>query len=152
MDICAKSERCTSDLRRALYRWGVEPAAHDEIIEKLTSEKFVDDARYAAAYVREKSGLNSWGEYKIKAGLKAKCIPQAVITEAMSQIDSTKNSEKIESRLLRKLRTVKYKDSRDLRGKLLRYGLGLGFGYSEVAEAVERICKELIAGDEESDF
>ena len=51
MNLCAKSEKCTSDARKALYRWRVDPSAHESIIRKLTEQKFIDDTRYAAAYV-----------------------------------------------------------------------------------------------------
>ena len=40
MNLCAKSEKCTSDARKALYRWGVDPSAHESIIRKLTEQKF----------------------------------------------------------------------------------------------------------------
>lgn len=139
MDQCAKSEKCVFDARQALYRWGVEPPEHDAIIQRLVGEKFIDEERYACAYVREKSNLNRWGKHKITASLRAKRIPENIISIALEQIDSEKDTAKLEQHLLRKLRTVKYKDSYDLKGKLLRYGIGLGFDYTEVASAVDKL-------------
>lgn len=34
MNLCAKSEKCTSDAWKALYRWGVDPSAHESIIRE----------------------------------------------------------------------------------------------------------------------
>ncbi|MFR4026527.1 MAG: RecX family transcriptional regulator [Alistipes indistinctus] len=46
------------------------PSAHESIIRKLTEQKFIDDTRYAAAYVREKATLSRWGSGKIRSGLR----------------------------------------------------------------------------------
>ena len=54
MASCARSERCISDVRRSLYRWRMEAADCETIIARLVKERFVDERRYAAAYVREK--------------------------------------------------------------------------------------------------
>lgn len=139
MEQCAKSEKCIFDVRQALYRWGVEPDEHDGIIERLSAEKFIDEERYASAYVREKSNLNRWGRHKIRASLRAKRIPENIIETALGQIESGNDAGKLERHLCRKLRTVKYRDHYDLKIKLLRYGTGLGFDYSEVMSAVERL-------------
>ena len=137
MNLCAKSEKCTSDARKALYRWGVDPSAHESIIRKLTEQKFIDDTRYAAAYVREKATLSRWGSYKIRSGLRTKQISEETIAEAVAQLDAHDMSGKLEEQLRRKMRTVKAKNSYDLRTKLLRYGAGLGFDFSEVNDLVD---------------
>lgn len=96
MNLCAKSEKCTSDARKALYRWGVDPSAHESIIRKLTEQKFIDDTRYAAAYVREKATLSRWGSYKIRSGLRTKQISEETIAEAVAQLDAHDMSGKLE--------------------------------------------------------
>ena len=76
MNVCAKSERAISDVRRSLTRWGVAPEQHQPIIDRLVRERFIDEVRYAEAYVREKLNLSRWGVRKIRAALKAKRIPE----------------------------------------------------------------------------
>ena len=83
MNRCAKSETCTADARKALYRWQIPAEAHQSIIDQLTSLKFIDDSRYATAYVREKASLSRWGEYKIRAGLRNKQIDEETINAAL---------------------------------------------------------------------
>ena len=149
MNMCAKSEKCTSDARKALYRWGVEPSAHESVIRELTEQKFIDDTRYAAAYVREKATLSRWGSYKIRAGLRTKQISEETIAEVLAQLDAHDISGKLEEQLRRKMRTVKAKSSYDLRTKLLRYGAGLGFDFSEVNDLVERLVQHTDAVDDD---
>ena len=86
MNVCAKSERAISDVRRSLTRWGVAPEQHQPIIDRLVRERFIDEARYAEAYVREKLNLSRWGVRKIRAALKAKRIPEQTIDAAGLEI------------------------------------------------------------------
>ena len=66
---------------------------------------------------------------------------QETIAEAVAQLDAHDMSGKLEEQLRRKMRTVKAKNSYDLRTKLLRYGAGLGFDFSEVNDLVERLVQ-----------
>jgi regulatory protein len=49
--------------------------------------------------------------------------------------------ETLERRLLRKLPTIKAANDFDLRGKLLRYALGLGYDYDLVVEVIDAVTK-----------
>ncbi len=100
---CAKSERCISDIRRSLYRWRMNKEDYDPIIERLVREKFVDEERYARAYVREKMNCSGWGRRKIELGLRAKGIPKETIEEALRQIEPERQTEKLELLLYRRL-------------------------------------------------
>lgn len=146
MNRCAKAELSVSDARRSLYRWGVEPAEQQPVIDTLLKQRFIDESRYAAAYVREKARLNRWGVHKIRTGLRSKQIPEEIIAEALGQLDEMDMGGKLEEILKRKLRTAKAKNAYELRGKLLHYGTAQGFDYSEVSDLVERL---VAASDDE---
>lgn len=149
MNRCAKSETCTSDARKALYRWQVPVESHQTILDQLTAQKFIDDSRYAAAYVREKATLSRWGSYKIRAALRAKQIDEETVNEALAQLEEHDMAGKLEEQLRRKLRTVKAKNAYDLKNKLLRYGVGLGFDFSDVSDQIEQLIRESGYPDEE---
>lgn len=149
MNRCAKSETCTSDARKALYRWQVPVESHQTILDQLTAQKFIDDSRYAAAYVREKATLSRWGSYKIRAALRAKQIDEETVNEALAQLEEHDMTGKLEEQLRRKLRTIKAKNAYDLKNKLLRYGVGLGFDFSDVSDQIEQLIRESGYPDEE---
>ena len=71
---CAMSEHCTDDVCRKLEQWGVPLAEFDSILEHLKKEKYVDDRRYAIAFVRDKYRFNQWGRIKIAQSLRMKQI------------------------------------------------------------------------------
>lgn len=142
MDRCAKCETATGDALRTLARWGIEPTEQQCILQKLIEEGYIDNRRYAAAFVREKMNLSRWGRYKIEAALRMKRVDKEAIAEAMTQVEPDALQAKLEDQLRRKLRSVKAKNAYDLRGKLLRFGTSLGFDYSAVCEAIERITPD----------
>lgn len=141
MTLCAKAERSSGDAQRLMARWGVEPGRREEVLDKLIKSRFIDDARYADAYVREKSRLAGWGLYKIKAALAAKGINRETIDAALVQIKPEEAGEKLETLLTRRARTLKAANGYDLRAKLVRYGLARGFDYETVTGIVERMVK-----------
>ena len=142
MNLCVKAERSEFDVRRLLERWGVAEEERQRIVDTLVRERFVDNRRYAEAYVREKVRFSGWGRYKIRAALRAKRIDESIVEEALEQVDGASMREKLEHRLQMKMNRTKSRDAYDLRGKLVRYGAGLGFDTDTVLEVVERLMKE----------
>ena len=61
MNLCAKSEKCSADARRLMRGWGVSVADAERVLQRLVAERFIDDSRYAEAFVREKINLSGWG-------------------------------------------------------------------------------------------
>ena len=70
MALCAGREMCLSDIRRKLILWGVKSDDTDNILNLLIQGKFIDEKRYAAAFVKDKFRYNKWGKIKIGAGFK----------------------------------------------------------------------------------
>lgn len=138
MRLCARAEKCEADARRLMRGWGVAEQEAEQIVERLVRDRFIDDSRYAAMYVREKSNLAGWGIYKIRTALQRKQIAKERIEEALLQLDAAKGAERLQERLQRKARTTKAKTPYELKTKLIRYGLSLGFSYETVQEAVSR--------------
>lgn len=142
MNLCVKAERSEFDVRRLLERWGIEAEERQRIVDTLVRERFVDDRRYAEAYVREKVRFSGWGRFKIRAALRAKRIDESIVEEALGQVDGASMREKLEHRLQMKMTRTKARDEYDLRGKLIRYGAGLGFDTDTVLEVVEDLLAE----------
>lgn len=127
-DMCVRSEQCVADLRQKLVRFGVDFAKHDEIIEALKKAKFVDDARFARAYVRDKYRFDRWGRMKIVRGLMAKRIDRTVINEALGEIDMREYTLNCFRLLRAKLKTFSPETERyEAKQKLLRFGAARGY-------------------------
>ena len=121
---CAMSEHCTDDVCRKLEQWGAPLAAYESILEHLKKEKYVDDARYAIAFVKDKYRFNQWGRMKIVQALRLKQIPSVEINQALEEIDDTEYSDILMSVIRRKLPTIKAMNGYERKGKLVRFAAG----------------------------
>ena len=61
MAMCARAERSSGDARRLMTRWGVAEQDQEGVLQRLIDDRFIDDRRYAAAFVRDKRTFNGWG-------------------------------------------------------------------------------------------
>ena len=141
MNLAAKSEKCSADALRLMRGWGVAEGDAQRVLQRLISERFIDDSRYAAAFVREKINLSGWGAYKIAAALRRKGIDGATIAAAMAENGDVDMSDRLMQLLERKVRIAKAKNSSDLRAKLFRYAAGQGDDFSTIKRCVERVVK-----------
>ena len=146
MRLCARAEKCAGDARRLMRGWGLTEEQIREVLARLVGERFIDDARYTEAFVREKLHLSGWGIYKIRAALQRKGIAAGLIDAALGRLDREGMAARLREQLRRKVRTIRGATPRELKTKLIRYGLSLGYEYDSVFECVS----ELVKNDEES--
>lgn len=124
---CSQKELCSEDIRKKLSLWGVETKDIEKIIVILISEKFIDETRYANAFVRDKFKYNKWGKVKIAMHLRHKKLSPDIICEALDLIDHDQYIRFIRGVLESHRRSIKAKNHLELKAKLLRYGLSKGF-------------------------
>ena len=148
MRLCARAEKSEGDARRLMRGWGLTEQDAEGVLARLVRERFIDDARYAEAFVREKLRLSGWGVFKIRSALQRKGIRRDVIDAALAQTDRQQMDERLAQQLDRKARTVKCSTPYELKNKLIRYGLSLGYDYEAVLDAVSARVKETDSCDD----
>lgn len=139
MRLCSRAEKSSGDALRLMYGWGVPEADRPGVLQRLIDDKFIDDARYAAAYVREKMRLGGWGAHKISRMLASKGIARPLIEQALALYGRDDRKERLREMLEKKCRNTKATGTYELKGKLMRYGLSLGHDYDDVKDAVENV-------------
>ena len=148
MRLCARAEKSQEDARRLMRGWGLAERDVEGVLAKLVRDRFIDDARYAGAFVREKLRLSGWGGYKIRTALQRKRIDRALIDAALAEADRSGMDERLRRQLERKARTAKYTTQYELKTKLIRYGLSLGYDYETVVEAASGLVTDTETCDE----
>lgn len=130
------------------------------IVEQLVREKFVDDRRFAAAFVRDKLRFNGWGKQKIVYKLRSLGVEQSIISEAIDQNYYGGQGAGTVSEVLEKLVSNKWnslcrRDERKLgnggnaeqeykaiqarRAAVLRFATSRGFEYEEILKCLNNI-------------
>lgn len=139
MRLAARAERSSGDALRLMRTWGVAESDRQRVLQTLIEQRFIDDSRYADAYVREKSRLAGWGARKITLNLRQKGVTQDIIDQALQQLDSETVADRLADRLRRKAKSVKASNDYEFRAKLIRYGLSLGYDYEAIEDALKTV-------------
>jgi regulatory protein len=118
---CAYQERSHSEVVQKLWELGVWKQDHDEIIASLIEDDYLNEERFAKAFVGGKFRMKDWGRKRIYYGLKEKGVGDYLIKKAMKEIDEEAyhktlrelaekkwGSLKGEQYLVRKKKTVDY--------------------------------------------
>lgn len=134
--LCASAEYCETDMRRKMQRWELPEGAEERIIAKLYKERFIDDKRYAHAFVRDKFRYNHWGRVRISRELRMRNIASEVIDEALNEIPEEDKLETLRHLINNKRKTVKGKSEYEVRTKLIRFALGRGFELEDIIKTV----------------
>ena len=83
---CANEEQCRTSVRKKLCDWGATPDSSSKIVTRLIDQGFIDERRYARAYVSAKLRNQKWGRLKVIYQLRSKQVPPKFITEALAEI------------------------------------------------------------------
>lgn len=143
MRLAARSEKSSGDALRLMQNWGVDPSARQGVLQRLIDDKFIDDRRYAEAFVRDKMRFSGWGVFKLRAALRNKGISTDIVEDVLRMLDSNNMTDRLRERLERKMRTTKYTTRYDLKSKLMRYGASLGYDFESVGDVVDTLISEI---------
>jgi len=130
---------CRADVVAKLRQWELSEREIGEVMVFLEKQRFVDDVRFARAYVQDKFRFRHWGKLKIEQQLRLKQLPASVIAEALAALPDESYDEACLTLLRQKDKSLKEPDPYKRRAKLCRFALGKGFDYDLVTRCVERI-------------
>jgi regulatory protein len=138
-ELCATQEICVLEAKTKMRKWNVSEADSDGIILSLTESGYIDEERYARAFVNDKLLINKWGPQKVRQALKQKGLKEAVISKAISEKNIDQEAVVLEL-LSRKIKSFSKLASEEIYAKLMRFGLSRGFDYSLVSKYAEQIA------------
>ena len=135
MRLCARAEKSQDDARRLMRGWGLAEREGEQVLARL-------------AFVRDKLRLSGWGEYKIRTALQRKRIDRELIDAALAQADRQDMAGRLRQQLERKMRTTRHTTQYELKTKLIRYGLSLGYDYETVLDSAAALVTDTETCDE----
>jgi regulatory protein len=131
---CAFQERCEKDVRRKLTSFRLSEYQEDTVVKSLKDNQFLDENRYAEAFVRGKVRVG-WGRQKIVAALRAKDIPSEFIDRHCSAIPAADYEATLRKAIEKWRRT--HPDETPNSPKLVRHLLSKGYAMGEVMREVK---------------
>ena len=142
--LCAQAEHCQWEMTEKMRRWELSDEAQARIMERLVKERYVDDERFARAFVKNKVRYNKWGRRKVEQALWAKHIDEAIRQQVLDEVDDEEYIRVLRPLLQQKRKTTKANSDYELNGKLIRFAMSRGFTMD--------IIKQCIDVDDEDEF
>jgi regulatory protein len=139
--LCSRAEKSSGEIRCKLQASELGELEQEWVINRLREDKFIDDDRFAKAFVRDKFGLNGWGRNKIRQALHYKGIDDARILKALEFIDEADYRSYLKKELSKKSASLKESNPYRKKAALFRFAAQKGFESG--------LIYELIGGDDE---
>ncbi|MBO6018291.1 MAG: RecX family transcriptional regulator [Prevotella sp.] len=135
--LCARSEHCQHDMLEKMRRWDMSEEAQARVMQRLVSERYVDDERYARALVHDKIKYNKWGRRKVEQALWQKRIDDDIRQQVLSEVDDEEYLSVLRPLLKQKRRSTKADSDYELNQKLVRFALSRGFTFDIIRQCLD---------------
>lgn len=135
---CAYQERSVKEVTDKLKTFEISEKDREEIINYLIDNKFVNDERFAHAFVRGKINQSGWGVNKIRFHLIQKGVSKEIIDEALQSFDEEAYRQRLVEVLKAKAKTVKAANDFERNRKLAAYAIQKGFEATLVWEVIRK--------------
>lgn len=135
--LCAQVEHCQWEMLEKMRRWEVSEEAQARVMQRLVKEKYVDDERYAEAFVKDKIRYNKWGRRKVDQGLWQKHIDADIRKRVLDEVDDDEYLSVLRPLLKQKRKTTKANSDYELNQKLMRFALGRGFTFDIIRQCID---------------
>ena len=135
--LCAQAEHCQQEMRDKMRRWELDETAQNRIVARLVKERYIDDERYARAFVKDKIRYNKWGRRKVQQALWLKHIDSDIQQRVLDEIDEKEYLDVLRPLLKQKRKSIRAMSDYELRQKLVRFALGRGFGFDIIRQCLD---------------
>ena len=136
---CAYQERCHKEVTRKLIQMQMIPEVRDHIVVHLLEHNFLNEERYAKAFVSGKFNIKKWGKQRLKLELKRKDISSYNISAALKTIDESDYYKTFNQLAEKKLESIKESDKFKKKKKLIDYLLYRGWETHLVYDKVNEL-------------
>jgi len=131
---CAYQERCHADVEKKLNTMHMIPQAKEIIMMHLLKENYLNEERFAKAYVRGKFLIKKYGKIRIANNLKQKNISTYLIKKGLQEIDEVQYIKTLKGLLAKKWTSVKEVNHFKKKKKVIDYLLRKGYEYELIKQ------------------
>ncbi len=136
---CAYQERCHKEVEQKLYDINMIPEAKEKIILHLLQHNFLNEERFAKAFVRGKFSIKKWGKIRIVNELKFRNISAYNIKSSLKEINNEDYLEALQKIAEKKLPLIKESNLFKKRNKLATFLISKGFESDLVFKTVKAL-------------
>jgi len=138
---CAYQERCHKEVRQKLRDMKMIPEAIDVIMVHLIQHNFLNEERFAKAFVSGKFRIKKWGKNRLVRELKFREISKYSIDTALKEIDLDEYYKTLDDLVQKRIAQVKetnlYKKKKKVADYLLYRGWESHLVYEKMNEYIK---------------
>jgi len=138
--LCAAREYCAYDIAGKMKTWGLAEYDIMKVIERLKEDGFIDEWRFARAYVKDKARLNGWGRRRIALQLAARKISPEVCEVAFMELEDNAFSLRLGKLLRARAEKLANLDPNQRRRRLTAFALGRGYSLDEIEAVLDELA------------
>jgi len=138
-NFCAYQERSQKEVRNKLYDLGLYPDEVEDVLTDLIMDNFINEERFAKAYIGGKFRVKKWGRKKILIGIAPHKLSPYCIKKGLEEIDDEDYIQTLEELVEKKANAVSESDLFKKRNKVATYAMYRGFESDLVWEVVKRL-------------
>ena len=135
--LCAQAEHCQYEIREKMRRWELGEEAQTRIMERLVKERYIDEMRYARAFVKDKVVYNKWGRRKVEQALWQKQIDDDIRQSVLEEVDDETYVSVLRPLLKQKRKSTKAGSEYEMNQKLVRFAMGRGFTFDIIRQCID---------------
>lgn len=135
--LCAKAEHCQYEMLQKMGHWELSEEAKARVMQRLLKERYIDDERYAHAFVKDKIHYNKWGRRKVEQALWQKHIDEDIRKRVLDEVDDDEYLNILRPLLKQKRKSIKANSDYELNQKLMRFALGRGFTFDIIRQCLD---------------
>ena len=144
--LCAQAEHCQWEMLEKMRRWKLPEEEQARIMQRLIDGRYVDDERFARAFVKDKVRYNKWGRRKVEQALWQKHIAEDIRQRTLDEIEEEDYLDVLRPLLKQKRKTIKASSDYEMNQKLARFAMSRGFTYDIISQCIH-IDDELVEED-----
>lgn len=134
LDLLARRQRSEWEIRDYLKRKDYDQAVIEKIVNRLSKVGYIDDVKFATAWVDSRRLLKSTSKRKLQMELRQKRIADDIITQILAD-DQTDERAVLKDLVAKKRSQSRYQDDQ----KLMAYLMRQGFNYDDVKDVINEL-------------
>lgn len=142
---CSYTERSIDEVKKKLKTLGVSVEDTQLVMERLTKMGFLNESRFASAFVSGKFRMKKWGKKRIEMEMKRKGVSNELIEKGISGLSQEEYIEALDTLLQKKWNTIArtsketddYEAKQRQKQKLIRFALQKGYEMDLVFQRVK---------------
>ena len=131
------------EMKQALERRCEDKSLIKKVLDRLKSSGYIDDARYAKQFARQRTEVRKQGKFRVARDLRARGVPDRHIESALDEIAQTSDEASlVRQRIERKLRSSRGEISEQKLASLYRSLLRSGFSADVIRRELRSLTRE----------